>query len=57
MLLCWPYVCVCRPTFDIILARLVKMRADLNIPTTPPLQRYQLRPKSLEGRNSSEKVG
>jgi hypothetical protein len=33
------------------------MRADLNIPTTPPLQRYQLRPKSQEGRNSSEKVG
>jgi hypothetical protein len=33
------------------------MRTELGIPNTPPLQRYQLRPKSLEARNSSEKVG
>lgn len=45
-----------RPSFDSILARLVKMRADAGIPNTPPLQRYKLRPKSLESRNSSETV-
>lgn len=32
------------------------MRADAGIPNTPPLQRYKLRPKSLESRNSSETV-
>lgn len=46
-----------RPPFDTILARLMKMRGELGIPTTPPLQRYKLKPKvSQEGRYSGEKV-
>jgi hypothetical protein len=45
-----------RPTFDTILARLVKMRADAGIPSTPSLQKYKLRAKSQESRHSSEKV-
>lgn len=49
--------CVHRPAFECVLARLVRMRTELGIPNTPPLQRYQLRPKSLDTRNSSEKVG
>lgn len=57
-----PHVCSCacmcahRPAFECILARLVRMRTELGIPNTPPLQRYKLRPKSIEARNSSEKV-
>lgn len=38
----------CRPTFDVILAKLLAMRQSLGSAPTPPLQRYKLQSKAAK---------
>jgi hypothetical protein len=41
------YLYACRPSFDVILSKLLVMRHALSSAPTPALQRYKLQPKCL----------
>lgn len=47
------HVSYCRPTFDVILAKLLVMRQSLGSAPTPPLQRYELQSKAAAAKEAA----